>query len=70
VSDALHQQVSERAGRRSEYCRFPDSLPSHEPFHLEQSTCWSAKRSSGVSTDDMHTHECSGHSAHWSTEAP
>jgi len=35
VSDALRRQVRERAGRRCEYCRLPDSLPPIESFHLE-----------------------------------
>ncbi len=35
MSDALRQQVRERAGRRCEYCRLPDSLPPLESFHLE-----------------------------------
>jgi hypothetical protein len=35
VSEALRQQVRDRAGRRCEYCRLPDSLPPLESFHLE-----------------------------------
>jgi len=35
VSDALRQQVRERAGQRCEYCRLPDSLPPLESFHIE-----------------------------------
>lgn len=35
MSEALRQQVRERAGGRCEYCRLPDWLPPLEPFHLE-----------------------------------
>ena len=35
MTEALRQQVRERAGRRCEYCHLPDWLPPLEPFHLE-----------------------------------
>ncbi len=35
MSEALRQQVRDRAGRRCEYCHLPDWLPPLEPFHLE-----------------------------------
>lgn len=35
MSEAVRQQVRERAGRRCEYCHLPDWAPPLEPFHLE-----------------------------------
>jgi hypothetical protein len=61
VSDALRQQVRERAGRRCEYCRLPDSLPPLESFHLEHIV---ARQHGGETTLDnlaWACHRCNRH---------
>jgi hypothetical protein len=61
VSDALRQQVRERAGRRCEYCRLPDSLPPLESFHLEHIV---ARQHGGEKTLDnlaWACHRCNRH---------
>lgn len=61
MSDALRQQVRERAGRRCEYCHLPDWPPPLEPFHLEHIT---ARQHGGKTTLDnlaWACHRCNRH---------